>query len=254
MAQVEPIKAYSDNYIWALCCKDDNRVVVVDPGQAEPVLAYLKENNKTLDGILITHHHWDHTTGVAQLKQQFPDITVYGPQNSPFEGIDSALNEGDSIKVIGYDFAVLETPGHTLDHICYIGEGFIFCGDTLFSGGCGRLFEGTPAQMWHSLQKLSALDESTLVYCTHEYTQANMRFASACQQNNDDVQAYSKKVDDLRDQGLITLPSTIGLENRINPFLRPEEISIQSFPAHQRPSSEDPESKFAALRKWKDDF
>ncbi len=254
MAQVEPIKAYSDNYIWALSSADDNRVVVVDPGQAEPVLAYLQENNKTLAGILITHHHWDHTTGVAQLKLQFPDITVFGPKDCPFEGIESALSEGDSINIIGYDFTVLETPGHTLDHICYVGDGFIFCGDTLFSGGCGRLFEGTPTQMWHSLQKLSSLDENTLVYCTHEYTQANMRFASACQRTNDDVQAYAEKVNELRAQDLITLPSTIGLEKRINPFLRPQEISLQTFPPHQRPNDEEAESKFAALRRWKDDF
>lgn len=254
MAQVEPIKAFSDNYIWALGAKGTDHVIVVDPGQAEPVISYLQEHNKELVGILVTHHHWDHTTGITELKQRYPDAHVYGPQNSPFEGIETTLNEGDKLNLIGYDFTVIATPGHTLDHICYLADGFIFCGDTLFSGGCGRLFEGSAEQMWQSLQKLRALPNDTQVYCTHEYTQANMKFASACDDDNQDVHQYVDKVNSLREQDAITLPSTIGLEKRINPFMRPEHIAMQRIPVHLRPHEDSTEAKFAALRKWKDNF
>lgn len=254
MVQVEAIKAYKDNYIWALQGSDNKEVVVVDPGLAEPVFAYLKEQGKTLAAILITHHHWDHTTGVEALKQAYPQITVYGPKNSPFTQVDVALGEDDTFSVLGCDFKVRTTPGHTLDHICYIGVGLVFCGDTLFSGGCGRLFEGSAEQMWQSMQVFRALDDNTQVYCTHEYTQANMQFAAASQPNNADVLAYQRQVEAKRAQDINTLPSTIGLEKRINPFLRADEIALSALPPQYRPQQDDAAGKFAALRAWKDNF
>ncbi|MBS3798616.1 hydroxyacylglutathione hydrolase [Pseudoalteromonas sp. BDTF-M6] len=254
MAQVEAIKAYKDNYIWALQGSDNKQVVVVDPGLAEPVFAYLKEQNKTLAAILITHHHWDHTTGVAALKLAYPGITVYGPKNSPFTDVDVALSDGDTLKVLNYDFQVRATPGHTLDHICYFGAGLVFSGDTLFSGGCGRLFEGSAEQMWQSMQVFRALDDKTLVYCTHEYTQANMQFAAASQPHNEAVLSYQHQVETKRAQDIITLPSTIGLEKRINPFLRADVISLGAIPPQFRPQDDEPNAKFAALRAWKDNF
>ncbi|MFY8272682.1 hydroxyacylglutathione hydrolase [Pseudoalteromonas sp. SSDWG2] len=254
MAQVEAIKAFSDNYIWALHSKRDNQIIVVDPGQAEPVLDYLKRTGKKLAAILITHHHWDHTTGVAALKQHFPRVKVYGPKNSPFEGIDVALVDGNDIEVLEHHFHIIATPGHTLDHICYQANKYIFCGDTLFSAGCGRLFEGSAEQMWQSMQKFIGMDDKTLVYCTHEYTQANLDFATACMPNDTEIAAYANKVSQLRSRDKITLPSSIGREKRINPFLRPQSVMMDTFPAHLRPQTEDALAKFTALRLWKDDF
>ena len=174
MVQVKAIKAFSDNYIWCISNEAEQTAWVVDPGQAEPVLNYLYEQNLTLCGILITHHHYDHTDGVAALVKAFRDIPVYGPRHSPFKGITHGVSEADKVTVYDYTFTVLATPGHTLDHVCYINDELSFTGDTLFSAGCGRLFEGSAEQMWHSLCKLRALPDECKIYCTHEYTQANL--------------------------------------------------------------------------------
>ena len=255
MVQVDAINAFNDNYIWALVHPTKPHVYVVDPGDAEPVMRYLEQHDYQLAGILVTHHHWDHTTGVAALKQAYPEAPVYGPQNSPFTGIEHTLADGDNIDVFGLNFLVRATPGHTLDHISYINEQLVFCGDTLFSGGCGRLFEGTPEQMWQSMQTFLTLSDETLVYCTHEYTQANMAFASAAQPEDAEVQRYTNKVNALREQQQMTLPSTIGQEKRINPFLRADKISPQALPTAYRPAtSGEPSAIFAGLRAWKDNF
>jgi hydroxyacylglutathione hydrolase len=253
MVQVDPIKAFSDNYIWAL--KKENKVWVVDPGQAEPVFDYLKQTDTTLAGILITHHHWDHTNGVEALLNAFKNIPVYGPAHSPFEGISHKLNDSDEIIVADTKFKIISTPGHTLDHICYINDAFCFTGDTLFSAGCGRLFEGDAEMMWHSLAKFDEYSDDTLIYCTHEYTQANLRFALAVEPNNANLLAYTEKVQKLRDNNQPSLPTHFGLERAVNPFLRAsEENSLVHVPKHLIQDTNENWQKFAALRAWKDEF
>lgn len=255
MVQVKAIKAFSDNYIWCLTNKNNNQAWVVDPGQAEPVIAYLKQNKLILEGILITHHHYDHTDGVATLAQSYPNIITFGPKNSPFKGITHPLHEGQKITVLNTDFTILETPGHTLDHICYINDELAFTGDTLFSGGCGRLFEGTAAQMWQSFNKLCKLAHDTKVYCTHEYTQANLAFAKTIEPSNVDLLLYDKKVEQLRANNKTTLPSSIGLELKINPFMRtqsPTIIKNVNKKLNFTTKSNEPWENFANLRILKD--
>jgi hydroxyacylglutathione hydrolase len=257
MVQVKAIKAFSDNYIWCLTTEQNNQAWVVDPGQSAPVLEHLAQHNLTLGGILITHHHYDHTDGVAQLVKQYPNIAVYGPSNSPFEGITTPLNEGDTISILNIPFEIITTPGHTLDHICYINDALAFTGDTLFSGGCGRLFEGSPEQMWHSFNKLRALPSDCKVYCTHEYTQANLAFAKAVEPRNPELLAYSQKVDELRKNDEITLPSTIGQELKVNPVMRSNLPNIvESLPKEYClvTKNNEPWENFASLRMFKDHF
>ncbi|MBQ4831646.1 hydroxyacylglutathione hydrolase [Pseudoalteromonas sp. MMG010] len=257
MVQVKAIKAFSDNYIWCLTHNADNQAIVVDPGQAQPVIDELTKNNLTLEAILITHHHYDHTDGVNQLIKLFPQCKVYGPNNSPFKGITHPLTNNDTITVLNTTFTVLTTPGHTLDHICYVNEAIAFTGDTLFSGGCGRLFEGTAQQMWQSFNALAELQPTCKVYCTHEYTQANLAFAKAIEPNNEALKAYSAKVDDLRKQNQITLPTTIAQEMKINPFMRSQLAHItHTIPEafiHQSDANE-PWANFASIRRYKDNF
>ena len=228
MIEVIPLKAFTDNYIWALVSKES--VYVVDPGDANPVLEFLDENNFTLEGILITHHHFDHTGGIKTLTNRY-DVPVYGPVNNRIEGITHELKENDSISVFNEEFKIFEVPGHTLDHIAYYSESsqkLLFCGDTLFSGGCGRLFEGTPAQMLDSLQKLKSLSSETLVYCTHEYTESNLNFTVVVNNENEFLKDYYSKVKAKRKKDEITLPSSIKKELSINPFLRLTDKNIIS--------------------------
>jgi hydroxyacylglutathione hydrolase len=257
MVQVKAIKAFSDNYVWCLTTSKNTQAWVVDPGQAQPVIAHLAEHNLTLGGILITHHHYDHTEGVAELVKAYPNITVYGPANSPFKGITHSLNDGQNISVLNTPFNIITTPGHTLDHICYINNELAFTGDTLFSGGCGRLFEGTSEQMWQSFNKLRKLPTRCRVYCTHEYTQANLAFAKAVEPHNPDLMAYSKKVDAQRNQNQITLPTSIGLELKINPFMRSDLASITELLPKEFclvTKNNEPWENFASLRAFKDNF
>ena len=257
MVQVKAIKAFSDNYIWCLTSSNSNQAWVVDPGQAEPVIAHLAEHNLILAGILITHHHYDHTDGVATLVASNPSIPVYGPTNSPFKGITHPLKDGQNINVLNVDFNIIETPGHTLDHICYTNNELAFTGDTLFSGGCGRLFEGTAEQMWHSFNKLRSLPESCNVYCAHEYTQANLAFAKAVEPRNPELLAYSKKVDELRSQNKISLPTSIGQELKINPFMRSDLPTITELVPTKMSlvtKNNEPWENFASLRQFKDNF
>ena len=255
MIEVIPIKAFTDNYIWALVSKES--VYVVDPGDPNPVLSFLEENDFILEGILITHHHFDHTGGIKTLVDKF-NVPVFGPSGSNIEGISVELKENDSIQIFGQNFKVFEVPGHTLDHIAYYSEKdqkLLFCGDTLFSGGCGRLFEGTPSQMYDSLTKLKNLSPETFVYCTHEYTESNLNFAVVVNDENEFLKKYHLEVKDKRKNDEITLPSTIEKELRINPFLRLSDENIITNASNFNSSKLTKEvDTLKAVREWKDSF
>jgi hydroxyacylglutathione hydrolase len=248
------IPAFRDNYIWAIV--EGDHCAVVDPGDAAPVEAWLAERNLTLSAILITHHHPDHVGGVGALCQE-RSIPVYGPARENIPEMDHPLNDGDRLRLAapGLELDVIEVPGHTLGHIAFHAgtEGWLFCGDTLFAGGCGRLFEGTPEQMHHSLTRLAALPEETQVFCAHEYTLANLSFAATVSPDDSAVRERLAQVRALREQGSITLPSSIGEERRTNPFLRAADPQLRA--ACQARFGDTPDScvdSFAALRRWKD--
>ncbi|AZE94935.1 Hydroxyacylglutathione hydrolase [Pseudomonas orientalis] len=255
MIQISALPAFTDNYIWLLQDEQNQRCAVVDPGDAAPVLAWLEQHPAwVLSDILVTHHHHDHVGGVEQLKQ-LTGAKVYGPANENIPARDTALQDNDRITVLGWDFAVYEVPGHTLGHIAYYHQGVLLCGDTLFAGGCGRLFEGTPEQMHTSLERLAALPADTLVYCTHEYTQSNLKFAQAVEPHNAYIAERVAQVAQLRARGEITLPSNLALEKRTNPFLRTSETSVKQK-ADERNGRDNRSGAevFASLRAWKDKF
>lgn len=260
-----PIKAFTDNYIWALHAKrkSDNRICVVDPGDSQAVFDYLKQNELILDAILITHHHPDHTGGVQELKKQ-TGCRVYANASDQFSFTDTPLTESDTISIFDndgdhadYEFEVLEIPGHTLTHISYYCHDpkLLFCGDTLFKAGCGRMFEGTPKQFYSSLQKLCQYPDDTLIYCTHEYTQANLKFAQSLEPDNQAIQQLIENTDKLRSKDLPTLPSTLALEKQVNPFLRCEVGTIKQYIEKNTDSSiQLPEEFFATIRSLKDNY
>lgn len=255
MIQIDALPAFSDNYIWLLQDTAKRRCAVVDPGDAGPVLEWLEAHpGWVLEDILVTHHHHDHVGGVQTLKQA-TGARVCGPANERIPARDLALDDGDRVQVLGMDFQVIAVPGHTLGHIAYYGAPLLFCGDTLFAGGCGRLFEGTPEQMHQSLSRLAALPAETQVYCTHEYTLSNLRFAKAVEPSNRELGQRFDDVTRLRANDRITLPSTIALERATNPFLRTAETSVKQkadeWKGHSNPSQA---AVFAALRSWKDTF
>jgi len=257
MLNIQPIAAFTDNYIWLLSDPQTHQAFVVDPGDATPVLAALEQQKLELAGILVTHHHFDHVGGVKALCDAFKPV-VYGPHNQAIENIDERLGSGDAIEVLGMDFAVLEVPGHTLDHIAYVHRSqtpVVFCGDTLFAGGCGRLFEGSPAMMLQSLQSLAALPPATRVYCAHEYTLANLAFAHAVEPENSALTERIERAQATRNRGEPTVPSNIGLELATNPFLRcnlPEfKASLQQQGKLEGASTVD---VFTTVRGWKDNF
>ncbi|MDB6062878.1 MAG: gloB [Verrucomicrobiaceae bacterium] len=261
MLSIEPIAAFKDNYIW--CLHKGSEAWIVDPGDADPVEAFLAEHNLTLNGILITHHHHDHTGGVVELARRHSLKTVYGPRNPSIAGITDHLSEGDSIRVFGQEFSVLEIPGHTLDHIAYFSADAgstgglpptLFCGDTLFAAGCGRLFEGSAEQMYRSLQKLANLPSTTAVYCAHEYTEANLRFALAVEPANLATQQRAARTATLREMLKPTLPSTLQIELETNPFLRVDATAVKDAVQKADPNSTENVQIFAALRSWKDHF
>lgn len=265
-----PLPAFNDNYIWLL--HHNGRALVVDPGQSQPVLTALQEMGLQLDSILVTHHHGDHVGGVAELVEAC-GAQVCGPALEKMPEPIRRLTQGDRVAALGLDWQVLDVPGHTAGHIAYfcddaVLEGMngapspvLFSGDTLFSGGCGRLFEGTPAQMLASLDQLAALPGNTQVCCAHEYTLSNLRFACAVEPRNTDLQAYVDHCERLRTQGQPTLPANLAMELKVNPFLRTRcDTVIQA--AHQfmptlrarSASSSDAVSVFAAIREWKNQF
>ncbi len=249
------LPAFADNYIWLL--HDGRRALVVDPGDPQPVLAALQDLGLQLEAILVTHHHPDHTGGVAVLRAQ-TGATVWGPAREAIPEPFTALADGDAVTTAGTVWSVLEVPGHTAGHIAYYaddvdGAPLLFCGDTLFSGGCGRLFEGTPAQMLASLDRLAALPGNTRVCCAHEYTLANLRFARAVEPGNEALRRHESDCLALRERAAPTLPSTIALERQINPFLRSRDPAVKSAVQAWRSTADDEIAVFATLRQWKNE-
>jgi hydroxyacylglutathione hydrolase len=253
--EIIPIPAFQDNYIWLL--KRGTHAALVDPGDAVPVIATLKSLSLTLDAILITHHHSDHIGGVAELLQRWPEANVYAPKREQYNFPHQAVAESDAVhlETLSLDLSVMETPGHTLGHVVYYGALFntnvLFCGDTLFGAGCGRLFEGTPEQMYRSLQRLAKLPKNTAVYCTHEYTEHNVRFARSLDPGNAALAARQVDAAALRLAGKPTLPSNIGLELETNPFLRCHTPALQLASSV---NNTNPLTVFAAIREMRNHY
>lgn len=250
------LPAFTDNYIWML--HDGTDAVVVDPGEAAPVLSALDERHLALAGILVTHHHGDHVGGVDELRSRL-EGAVHGPKRERIPEPFVAVADGDVVDVLGLRFEVIEVPGHTAGHVAYFHAGrdgapILFCGDTLFSGGCGRLFEGTPAQMSQSLGRLAALPGRTRVCCAHEYTLSNLRFARAVEPDNTDLIDYTARCEDLRSRHEATLPSSIAQELKINPFLRCNHPDVIAAAHAFGATGSDPVAVLAAIRQWKNEF
>ena len=248
--QIEPIPAFDDNYIWAL--RSDGQAVVVDPGEAAPVLRFLERSGDRLCAILVTHRHGDHIGGIAELVAKHP-VPVHGPSREAAEVVTHPLRDGDRVSVLGVDFEVIEVPGHTLGHVAYYRKGVLFCGDTLFGAGCGRVFEGTLPQMHASLARLAALPPDTQVYCAHEYTQSCLRFAKTVEPANAAIDARIAAVTTLRSGGQPSIPSTLTEELATNPFLRwsvPGVIAAATTRLGHRPAND--AETFSAIRVWRD--
>ncbi|KZY33399.1 hypothetical protein A3752_01810 [Oleiphilus sp. HI0081] len=256
MIKVHGIPAFSDNYIWCIYDDASMQAVVVDPGSFSDTQDYLNSQGLDLVAILITHHHPDHTGGLAKLKDQY-DCKSFGSSHSKVEGIDEQLSEGEAISLLGLQFKSLDVPGHTLDHNAYYCEQLdaLFCGDTLFSGGCGRLFEGSAEQMYNSLGKIRLLPKTTRIFCAHEYTLANLDFALSLMPDNQALQNYLVEATDLRKRGLSTIPSTLKTELEINPFFRSNDPALASNVKQLFPNTNSCEPDiFAATRLAKDQF
>jgi hydroxyacylglutathione hydrolase len=254
---LQALPAFSDNYIWML--HDGRQALVVDPGESGPVERALDAQGLVLGGILVTHHHADHVGGISALRSRLQG-PIFGPARENIPEPCTRVNGGDQVDMLGCRFEVIDVPGHTAGHIAYFhippdGEApLLFCGDTLFSGGCGRLFEGTPAQMHTSLSRLATLPGHTRVCCAHEYTLSNLKFAHAVEPHNDTLQAYTAHCEQLRAQGQPTLPSTIEQERRINPFLRCHVPEVQQSALAQGAASAGDVDVLAALRTWKNTY
>jgi hydroxyacylglutathione hydrolase len=250
------LPAFTDNYIWML--HDGRSAIVVDPGDSAPVITALASRHLTLAGILVTHHHGDHVGGLDGLRPLLQG-PVFGPANEDIPQPFIPLRDGDTAELLNLAFDVIDVPGHTAGHIAYFhrpidGTPLLFCGDTLFSGGCGRLFEGTPAQMHASLSRLLALPGDTQVCCAHEYTLSNLRFAHAVEPDNDNLASYTRWCEQRRADGDPTLPSSMARERLINPFLRCDEPAVRRTAQAHGAASDAPVEVFAALRQWKNDF
>ncbi len=252
MLVIKSIPAFNDNYIW-LIQNNDQQAAVVDPGEAAPVLDYIRQHGLTLETVLITHHHADHTGGISELLRHNPKLNIVGPANDPVPALTHSVSGGEQFELFGETFVVLDLPGHTLGHIGYAGAGKLFCGDTLFSAGCGRIFEGTPQQMFDSLNKIAALPENTDIYPAHEYTAANITFALAVEPDNRHLLDYREQVNRLRADNQPTLPTRLSQEKQVNPFLRTDEESIIRSVAN-RTFDTSSIAVFTALRQWKDNF
>lgn len=252
------LPAFADNYIWML--HDGRSAIVVDPGDAAPVAAALAAQGLALAGILVTHHHPDHVGGIETLRPQLQGV-VHGPARERIPAPFTPVEDGDTVSLMGCDFEVIDVPGHTAGHIAYlakdVGDGHgpvLFCGDTLFSGGCGRLFEGTPAQMHASLGRLAALPGDTRVCCAHEYTLSNLRFAAAVEPGNDALTQYTARCTAWRAEGRPTLPSTIALERAINPFMRCDVPDVVAAARSRGAADDSGPAVLGALRTWKNEF
>ncbi len=254
MPTIEPVPAFQDNYIWLARNPASPHCLVVDPGDPEPVIAHLERSGLMPAAILVTHHHRDHTGGILTLVERYR-IPVYGPAREPIPGRSEGLAEGDEVDAAGLRLRVLEVPGHTLGHLAYAGDGIVFTGDTLFTAGCGRLFEGEPEQMLQSLKKIAALPDTTWVYCAHEYTLDNLRFAQVVEPENPAIRARIDRERARRQRGEPTVPAPLLLERDTNPFLRTHVPSVRAAAeAHAgRPLKEEHEV-FAVLRSWKDEL
>ena len=259
MNSVLHVCAFEDNYIWLIHSRSPQHprhVAIVDPGDADPVLILLEQQQLIPAAILCTHHHPDHVGGVSDILHHYP-VPVYGPAGENIATLTQPVEDGETVHLADMDLhlEVLATPGHTRGHIVYYGHGQLFCGDTLFSAGCGRLFEGTASQMHASLQRLAALPADTEVYCAHEYTLANLRFALTVEPENADTLAYRSRVLTLRATKTPTLPSTVGWEQRVNPFLRVHTPTVHAAVAAQAQQGLKTDLEvFTALRRWKDRF
>ncbi len=255
MLEIVPLPAFQDNYIWTL--RSGDYAAVVDPGEARPVRDYLAREGLTLAAILATHHHPDHVGGISELVAM-RKVPVFGPKGEPIPALTHPVGQDDRVEIpelAAASFTVLDIPGHTRAHVAYYGLGSLFCGDTLFACGCGRVFEGTAAQMLSSLSKLAALPDETKVYCGHEYTLANIRFARAVDPDNAELAAREARAKRLREAGRPTLPSTLGEERATNPFLRcAEPVVVESANKYLGSRIGDPVSVFAAIREWKNRF
>jgi hydroxyacylglutathione hydrolase len=254
---VRPVRAFADNYIWLIEAPHaPARVVAVDPGEAAPVIAELNRSGASLAAIFLTHHHADHIGGVSDLLRLGP-VPVIGPDDDRIPGRTRTVRDRERCELpdLGLAFDILHVPGHTLSHIAFWGHGALFCGDTLFSAGCGRMFEGTPTQMNASLNRLRALPPETEMFCGHEYTAANLRFALTVDAANSAALEYQEGVARLRAAGVPTLPSRMSLEIRVNPFLRCDAAAVRTAAETRagRPLRESAEV-FAVLRAWKDQF
>ncbi len=256
MHTITPIPALADNYIWAIQDPSSSNVVIVDPGEARPVHNFLQYNNLSLSAILLTHHHLDHVGGVDDLLHDC-EVEVYGANSSYMPMVTKHVAEGDDLYLaeINLALSVMEIPAHTLDHVAYYNQNLLFCGDTLFTAGCGRIFEGTPQQMYAALARLAALDPQTQIYCGHEYTINNLSFALNIEPNNQDMLDRMQQAQDLLDRGLATVPAPIEIELKTNPFLRSDIPTVkkaaEEYAQMELPS---PLEVFATLRAWKNSF
>jgi len=257
---VTPIRAFHDNYIWAIQATNSRSIALVDPGDAKVCIQYIAQHQLQLSAILLTHHHSDHIGGVQQLQyycqQQGINCPVYGPAHEAILAVSHPLVEADEIQLFNQlNFRIIDVPGHTSGHIAYVNEHALFCGDTLFSGGCGRIFEGTPTQLHHSLTKLTQLPSHTSVYCAHEYTLNNLAFAVSIEPNNQQLLDYQKQAQQLRAQNKPTIPSNMALEQQINPFLRCNQSQvIQQVEQLTQQRLATDIAVFTALRQLKDNF
>ena len=253
MLTITAIPALQDNYIWLL--RHERHAVVVDPGEAAPVLDFLRENKLQLDVILCTHRHHDHIDGIAELREVY-NVPVYGRSHPKNPHITHDLREGDRLQldVLDIVFDIIEVPGHLEDHIAFLAPQILFCGDILFGAGCGKNFEGTSAQLQHSLQRLAALPDDTLVYCAHEYTAYNLPFALACEPTNQHIQQRSDETKRLRAENLPTVPFSIALEKATNPFLRCSSPELVQTLRTRGLSNTSKDAVFTALREWRDRF
>lgn len=254
--EIQPIPALKDNYIWAIFNRDTREAWIIDPGDATAVFDFLRLQNLDLVGILVTHRHWDHVNGIEPLTAKF-DVPVIGPLKDNISQLTRGITNNDLLTFdqLPITFKVFEIPGHTKGHIAYYSPGMLFCGDTLFAAGCGRIFEGSPEELYASLQMLVSLHDATKIFCAHEYTLNNLKFAILVEPDNSDIEERLAKISKMRQDDLITLPSTILEEKLTNPFLRCHASTlIKNVERHVNRELKTPLEVFTELRKWKDTF